>query len=95
MTHTHRPLDEKKTALAFGLFMAIMHAVWSILVYSGSAQWLMDWIFGLHFIKPVLVITAFNAFTALTLIVFTFAIGAVFGFVFAKVWNWAGKQKYF
>jgi len=91
----HKPLDEKKTALSFGCFMAVMHAIWSAMVFIGIAQWWLDWIFGLHFIKPVYSITAFSIITALTLVIVTFAVGAVFGFVFAKVWNWAGKQKYF
>lgn len=91
----HKQLDEKKTALTAGCFFAFMHAVWSLMIYTGVAQGFMDWVFGLHMIVPIMKMTAFNIITALTLIVVTFVIGALFGFVFAKIWNWAGKQKYF
>ena len=88
-------LDEKQTALGFGCFMAIAHAFWSVLVAAGMAQKLMNWIFGLHMLSMPMTVTAFNLMTAVMLIVVTFVIGAVFGYIFATVWNWAGKQKYF
>jgi len=86
--------DEKQTAIAFGGFAAIIHAVWSVLVWSGNAQNLINWIMGLHMVTTAVTVNAFNAVTALMLIVVTFVLGAVFGLIFAKVWNWAGKQKH-
>jgi len=84
-------LDEKQVALAFGAFAAILHVVWSVIVAVGSGQKFADWILGLHMLSTAAKITAFSAVTALTLIIVTFVIGMIFGWVFAKVWNWAGK----
>ncbi len=44
-------LSKAKTGLALGLFMAVVHAVWAILVALGVAQGLMDWIFKMHMIE--------------------------------------------
>jgi len=86
--------EEKQAAIAFGSFAAVMHAVWSVLVWSGNAQNLVNWFMGLHMVSIAATVNAFNAVTALMLIVVTFVLGAVIGLIFAKVWNWAGKQKY-
>ena len=88
-------LNEKQTAVGLGSLFALMHAAWSALVFSGSAQKYLDWVFGLHMITSAIKVNAFNMMTAAMLIAFTFIVGAVFGMVFAKIWNWAGKQKYF
>jgi len=91
----HIVLEEKKVALAFGCFAAVIHFVWSIFVAAGVAQGFANWLMGLHMVSVPVTIGAFNWLTMILLIIVTFIIGAIFGFVFAKVWNWAGKQKYF
>jgi hypothetical protein len=87
-------LDEKQAALGLGCFFATVHAVWVALVATGSAAGLLNWIMDLHMLSMPISVTAFNLMTAVTLIVVTFVVGAVFGWIFAKVWNWAGKQKH-
>lgn len=47
----------------------------------------MDFIFWLHFIKPVYVIGPFTIGIALLLIVITTTIGYVAGVVFGVLWN--------
>lgn len=80
-------LSTQKTGLALGLFFAIVHAAWQLLVWVGSAQTYVNWIMKLHSLKMGVVVTAFNATTAITLVIATFVIGYVFGWVFALVWN--------
>lgn len=82
----HR-LHPIKTGLAFGGFMGLMHAFWSLCVGMGFAQPLLDFIFRLHMIKNPYMVMAFNAGTALTLIVVTACIGVVMGYLFAWLWN--------
>jgi hypothetical protein len=87
-------LDEKQAALGFGCFAALMHAFWAVLIYVGSAQNFLNWIFSLHMVNTAVTVTGMNMMTAVMLIVVTFVFGAVFGGLFAKIWNWAGKQKF-
>ena len=88
-------LNEKQTATAFGTLAAFVHVVWSALVATGFAQGWLSFVLGLHFLESPATVGAFNLTTALTLIAVTFIVGYVFGIVFARVWNWAGKQKHF
>lgn len=73
--------------MALGVFFAAIHAAWQALVWLGSAGKFMVWILSLHSIKMSMTITAFNATTAVTLIIVTFVFGYVFGWVFSLVWN--------
>ena len=70
---------ENKTALVGGLFMGGLHAVWALLVavIPGALQGFLDWIFNVHFLEPVWVLTAFNFIDALMLTIFTFVVGYV------------------
>jgi hypothetical protein len=74
-----------------GLVMALMlggfHLMWAIIVASGSAQPLMDFIFWLHFIRPVYVVETFEPVRALGLVLLTSIIGYVIGGIFAVLWN--------
>jgi len=88
-------LNEKQTATALGTFAALVHVVWSALVATGFAQGWLNFILGLHFLESPITVGAFNWTTALTLIVVIFIVGYAFGFAFARVWNWAGEQRYF
>ena len=70
-----------------GALLGGWHFLWSLLVAVGWAQPLIDFIFWLHFIKPVYVIGAFNVGTALLLIVITTGIGYAIGYIFGVLWN--------
>ncbi len=84
-------IDSKKTALALGFFFAGFHLVWSLLVLFGWAQAVLDFIFWIHMLRAVYLVDTFNLVAALALVVITFFIGALIGFVFAKIWNWLHK----
>lgn len=88
-------LDKNKIGLAFGLFLAIVHAVWalSVAVVPGMLQSFLDWIFNIHFLNPVWVLTSFNFANAIMLVAFTFIAGYVFGWVFAWAHNLIHTKK--
>jgi hypothetical protein len=73
--------------LAFGLFTAIFHLAWAILVWLGVAQALIDFIFHLHMIKPPYTIEPFSLATATGLVVVTGCLGYAFGWLLAVLWN--------
>jgi len=84
MNHYINPV---KTGLTFGVLIGGFHLVWSILVAFGWAQALMDFIFWAHMFSMPFVVKAFDATAALTLIIITFVIGYIFGYVMAIIWN--------
>lgn len=80
-------LNKNKTGLTTGVIFGVFHLAWVGLVASGVAQPIMDWIFKLHFIQPLYIITSFDFIKALTLIAVTFSVGFILGWMFAAVWN--------
>jgi len=85
-------LSKAKTGLVLGLFFAVVHAVWAILVALGVAQALIDWIFNMHMIENPYVISEFGFGTTVGLVVITFVFGYIFGWVFAALWNSLRKK---
>ena len=86
-------LNEKQTAFGVGSFFAVMHALWALLVMSGNGLMLVNWITGLHFLSTSATILPFDWTTAITLVIATFVVGYIFGWLFACTWNWSLKQK--
>lgn len=80
-------LSKAKTGLVLGVFMAIVHAVWAVLVALGVAQGLIDWAVGMHMMVNPYVVSGFSLGTAVGLVVMTFVVGCVLGWVFAALWN--------
>ncbi len=76
-----------RAALIVAILLGGWHLVWSILVAVGWAQPLIDFIFWIHFIRPVYVIERFNIGIALLLIAVTAGIGYAIGWIFAVLWN--------
>lgn len=85
-------LNVQKTALMFGTFAGLMHTIWSLMVFFGFAQAYLDWIIGLHFLVNPFTVSAFNLTTAVTLVVATFVIGYLVGWIFSTVWNGINKK---
>ena len=73
--------------LAFAIFLGLWHTLWSVLVWTGTAQWLIDFVFRLHMITPPYKIMAFSFGTALSLVVVTTSIGYAVGLVMGIIWN--------
>lgn len=85
-------LDAAKTALVFGCLLGGWHLLWSLLVFFGIAQPLVDFILWMHMISLPYRVTGFTLTQSLTLIVITFGMGYLGGWVFAWVWNYFHKK---
>ena len=80
-------LNSIRTGLVVGVVLALWHAGWSVLVASGIAQVLIDFVLRVHFLKIAVAVSPFNVATAALLVCVTFVVGFVIGIVFAFVWN--------
>lgn len=87
-----RHISPIKTGLAVGTVIGLWHAIWVILVGIGWAKPVLDFILKLHFLDVQYSLAPYATTTAATLILLTFAIGGLFGVVFALVWNWLGFE---
>lgn len=85
-------IDPIKSGLVLGAVIGLWHLLWSLLVALGWAQPIIDFVFWMHFIKPVYLVQAFNLTTAIVLIVVTAVIGFIVAFVFAVLWNRSHKR---
>jgi hypothetical protein len=77
-----------RAGLVLGTVIGLWHLVWSLLVAIGWAQPVIDFVFWMHFLKPVYVVQPFNAATAAILVVATAAAGFVIGLIFGAIWKW-------
>ena len=84
--NAHMP-NPNKAGLVVAALIGGWHLVWAALVAAGWAQPLIDFIFWAHMIRPVYVIGPFNAVAAGALLLTTFCLGYVFGFVGGSLWN--------
>jgi hypothetical protein len=76
-----------KAGFAVALVLGGLHLCWSILVALKWAQPVIDFVFWMHFIKPVYVVEPFEILRAAILVVLAAGIGFAIGSVFALVWN--------
>jgi len=83
-----RHLNPSKAAISVGTVLGAWHLMWVMLVAIGAAKVVMDFVLKLHFIQLDYTLAPFAISTAAMLVGLTFAIGALFGLVFALVWNW-------
>lgn len=82
-----RTISPAKAALSVGSVVSLSHFAWVCLVASGYAKLFLDFVLRLHFIQFNYEMMPFNLASAAGLVALTFAIGAVFGLVFALIWN--------
>jgi len=76
-----------KTGFVFGAVIGGWHLCWSMLVALKWAQPVIDFVFWMHFIKPIYVIEPFEIARAGILLLVTACVGFLTGSVFAWVWN--------
>jgi hypothetical protein len=76
-----------RAGLVLGALLGAWHLCWAILVAVGAAQTIIDFVFWMHFIKPVFLIEPFDGIRAALLIGVTGALGFVIGATFAVIWN--------
>lgn len=88
-------LDKNRAGLSVGIFMAIVHAIWALMVaiMPNALQSSLNWIFNVHFLEPIWILTQFNFLDSILLVIATFVIGYVFGWLFALAHNLHHKKK--
>ncbi len=84
-------LSKSRLGLVFGVLLSAAHLGWLVMVLTGVAETVLDWVLEMHFMSFTYSILDFNYLSALLLLVMTFVAGYVAGFVLAAVLNWAKK----
>ena len=84
--------DPNAVGAVTGFFIAGCHAVWALLVALGFAQSLLDFIFRMHFLENPYLVGEFNLTTAVMLVLVTFGVGYVAGYIATVIWNWKVKK---
>lgn len=80
-------VNKHKVGLVFGAFVGGVHLLWSLLVFFGWAQPLINFILWAHMMQLPYVVGAFNVTASATLIVVTAFVGYIVGSVIGMVWN--------
>ena len=76
-----------KAGLVLGAVIGGWHLCWSALVALQWAQPVIDFVFWMHFIKPIYVIEPFEIVRAAILFIVTAGVGFLVGSVFALIRN--------
>ena len=71
-----------RTALIGGISLSSLHFFWVLLIASGFAQSLLDFVFKLHMLNSPFQVQAFNPLLAIGLIGITFLFGCFYGAIF-------------
>ena len=85
--HRRQMIRVNKAGGASAVLLGGFHLMWAMIVASGFGQPLVDFIFWLHFIRPVYVIEAFDPLRAAGLVLLTAIVGYAIGSAFALLWN--------
>jgi hypothetical protein len=85
--HRRQMIRVNKAGWASAVLLGGFHLMWAMVVASGFGQPLIDFIFWLHFIRPVYVIEAFDPLRAAGLVLLTAIVGYAIGSAFALLWN--------
>ena len=85
-------ISEKKVGLVFGAFIGLWHVVWSGLVLLGWAQPLINFILKLHMVTMPFQVGPFFFKRAVVLVVVTFFVGYIGGWVVGTIWNRVHKN---
>ena len=80
-------IDKNKTGLTFGFLISSLHLFWSLLVAFGLAQGLLNFIMDVHMLDIPITVMPFSLVKAVELIIITFVVGYVFGWLMAFFWN--------
>jgi hypothetical protein len=80
-------LSSTTIGLVLGAMVGGMHLFWSLLVAAGWGQLILNFVFWMHFIKPIYLIEPFELTRAISLVVVTTGIGFVLGCAAAWLWN--------
>lgn len=84
-------LNKNQVGVTLGIFAAVCHLVWLVAVALGIQKFV-DWILLLHSIQLDVILTQVVILNAVLLVVLAFIGGYIVGWVFAALYNWAGKK---
>jgi hypothetical protein len=84
---TMRTLSPVKAGITLGAILGGFHLVWALLVAAGWAQLVLDFVFWLHFIKPVYSVARFDTATAALLVGFAACVGFAGAYSAGVMWN--------
>ena len=87
LINTKNMINKNKVGLVFAVVIGGAHIVWSLLVFLGLGQALLDFIMWVHMINISLTVGPFNLMSSAILIVVTSIIGYLIGIVVATVWE--------
>ena len=76
-----------RVGLVFAALMGGFHLFWAVLVLTGVAQPLLNFIFWAHMIQPIYVVKPFDVLAAITLVAITSFIGYISGWIGGSIWN--------
>jgi hypothetical protein len=85
-------LNKKQVALAFAIMSALGQLLWTLAVALGIGKAILDWSFTSQYIILAHVLGSVTLGTAVLSIASAFVFGYIVGWIFAGVWNWAGKK---
>jgi len=76
-------MTKNQIGLVCGLFLAIGHAAWSLVVaiIPGTTQQFINWFLSIHRVTTPVMILPFDLTSAITLLIFTFIVGFIFGWI--------------
>jgi hypothetical protein len=80
-------MNKNKIGLVLGSFLGLFHLVWGLLIAIGFAQPLLDFIYNMHSLNNPFTVASFDLARSVGLIVVTFLVGYMVGYVFATIWN--------
>lgn len=80
-------ISENRLGLVLGVLLGGWHLLWCVLVAVHAAQPVVDFVFWIHFLKPVITVEAFSLGRAAVLVAVTAAIGGVVGWLAGFLWN--------
>ena len=83
-------LRVKKVALSVGIFVALLHLVYVVVLQVFGSAFL-NWKMGLHFVSIPITVLPFDVVTFVTLLVVSFIGGYIVGALFAYVHNRFGR----
>ncbi|MEK6873721.1 MAG: hypothetical protein AABW91_02655 [Nanoarchaeota archaeon] len=88
-------MNKNKAGLVGGIFLGVAHLLWAlaIAVSPSLMQSCLDFIFRVHFISNGWKLSAFNIIDAVLLVVITFVIGYILGWLFALIVELTYKKK--
>jgi multisubunit Na+/H+ antiporter MnhC subunit len=86
MTH----IDPNRLGVVAAVMLTAWHGVWLVLVATGQAQRVADFVLRMHQMKSEVVVEAFDPLMAALLLVATAILGYVGGAAAAALWNCLG-----